>query len=146
MIYIEANKGVDTESEYTWAEGMAPNPPPKFACWKQAAARHAATIFNHSFVKVGDEAQMAAALLISPLATAVDADSNTFQLYKTGVIKAGQGCHPSGAAPNNAVTIVGMTATSYIVGATLLPLSHRVLACSLNLTTCWPLRVLQTCR
>lgn len=115
LIYIEINKGVDTESEYTWAEGMAPNPPPKFPCWKQAAARHAATIFNHTFVKIGDESQMAAALLISPLATAVDADSNVFQLYKTGVLKAGQGCRPSGAAPNHAVTIVGMTATSYIV-------------------------------
>lgn len=66
-------------------------------------------------VKVGDESQMAAALMVAPLATAVDADSNVFQLYKTGVIKAGQGCRPSGAAPNHAVTIVGMTAGAYIV-------------------------------
>jgi KDEL-tailed cysteine endopeptidase len=75
LIYIEMNQGVDTESEYSWKEGMAPNPPPKFPCWKGAAARHAATIFNHTFVKVGDESQMAAALMKSPLATAVDADS-----------------------------------------------------------------------
>jgi hypothetical protein len=49
LIYVELNKGVDTEKEYSWMEGTLPSPPPKFPCWKQAAARHAATIFNHTF-------------------------------------------------------------------------------------------------
>ena len=44
--------------------------------------------------QVGDEAQMAAALMVNPLASAVYADSDVFQLYKTGTIKSGQGCRP----------------------------------------------------
>ena len=115
MAYVEGNKGVDLAKEYTWLEGTAPNPPPKLPCWKAAEANHAATIAKHTVVKVGDESQMAAALLKNPLATAVFADSNVFQLYKSGVIKAGQGCRPHNTAPNHAVTIVGMTADAWIV-------------------------------
>lgn len=113
--YVISNHGIDQESEYTWTEGTAPNPPPKFPCWKGAEANHAATIATQTQVKVGDESQMAAALMKNPLATAVFADSDVFQNYRSGVIPAGKGCRPHNTPPNHAVTIVGMTATSWIV-------------------------------
>lgn len=56
--YAIANHGLDQESEYTWSEGHAPNPPPKFPCWKAAEANHVATIASQAQVKVGDEAQV----------------------------------------------------------------------------------------
>ena len=89
--YVVANKGVDTEKEYSWAEGMLPNPPAKLPCWKGAAANHAATLINVTSVKVGDESQMAAALMINPLASAVYAESNAFQLCESAA--AGFACH-----------------------------------------------------
>eukprot|EP01050_Picozoa_sp_SAG11_P021040 SAG11_NODE_3666_length_2300_cov_1.850522_2_plen_90_part_00 len=55
-------QGVDSEKEYSWAEGMLPNPPAKLPCWKGAEKNHAAVITNQTAVKVGDEAQLAAAV------------------------------------------------------------------------------------
>ena len=42
-------------------------------------------------------------------------DSDVFQNYKSGVIQPEHGCRPPYTPPDHAVTIVGMTANSWIV-------------------------------
>lgn len=55
--------------------------------------------------------------------------------YRSGIIPAGKGCRPHNTAPNHAVTIVGMTATSWIVKNSW-SVSHR---CSCSFRSIFPL-------
>eukprot|EP01052_Picozoa_sp_SAG31_P019177 SAG31_NODE_1388_length_8538_cov_3.310843_5_plen_456_part_00 len=70
--YVMLNGGIDSEPDYnyTGAQGM---------CWAAAAQRKVATIFNFTDVVSADESQLAAAVMIGPVAVAIEADHPYFQ-------------------------------------------------------------------
>jgi hypothetical protein len=66
--YIIANKGVDSEHDYTYVSGNGTG----FSCWAQAASRAALTISNYSDVPRKNEAQLAAAVMLQPVSVAIE--------------------------------------------------------------------------
>ena len=100
FIYVEMNKGIDSESAYNYTADNSKH------CWKAGAARHVASIDSHKKVPSKSEAQLAAAVALNPVAAMIDGTSAAIQHYKSGVLDDPTTC---AAAPSHAVTVVGMT-------------------------------------
>jgi hypothetical protein len=77
--YIIANKGIDSEKEYTYNASNG-------ACWTAAEKRHVATIDSFVDVAHKDEAQLQAAVMKNPVSIAIEADKPYFQHYKSGTL------------------------------------------------------------
>lgn len=56
FIFVEMNKGIDSEKEYNYTASDAKQ------CWKAGAARHVASIDSHKSVPPKNEEQLAAAV------------------------------------------------------------------------------------
>jgi hypothetical protein len=101
--YVVENGGVDSEDEYKyWAE-VDP-------CWTAAEKRHVASIDSYAAVPPRSDAALAAAVALVPTAVAVEADSPSFQHYKSGVYDG-----PCGVATDHEVLAVGFTSDYFVV-------------------------------
>jgi cathepsin L len=75
--YIQANKGVDTESYYPY-QG-------KVGTCHFTTANIGATITGYKNVAAGSESGLQTAVHDQPVSVAIDASHNSFQLYKSGI-------------------------------------------------------------
>jgi len=75
--YIQANKGVDTESSYPYTA--------KLGTCHFATANVGATIAGYKTVSSGSESALQTAVKEQPVSVAIDASHNSFQLYKSGI-------------------------------------------------------------
>jgi len=75
--YIIANKGIDTENSYPYQV--------KQGTCRFSTANIGATISGYKDIAAGNEAALQAAVNQQPIAVAIDASQNSFQLYKSGV-------------------------------------------------------------
>lgn len=76
--YIKDNKGIDTEASYPY---KAEDQKCKFK-----AASVGATLTGYTDIKQGDETDLTAAIAsVGPIAVAIDAGHDSFQLYSSGV-------------------------------------------------------------
>jgi C1A family cysteine protease len=105
--YAISNKGLDSEKEYTYDGSDDP-------CWTAAAKRAVATVDSSVAVPPNDEAALAAAVAIAPVAVSIEA-SAAFRQYKTGVFKGAMTCGNTSASLDHAVLVVGYTADAWIV-------------------------------
>jgi len=75
--YVQANKGIDTEQSYPYTA--------KTGTCHYSAANSGATITSYKTIASGSETALANAISNQPIAVAIDASKNSFQLYKSGV-------------------------------------------------------------
>jgi len=102
--YIIDNKGIDTDDDYIY-KGTDTD------CWTNATSRVGATIESFTDVTPNDEDQLAAAVMKTPIAIAIEADKPSFQSYKSGVYDDAD----CGTDLDHGVLIVGITEDAYIV-------------------------------
>ena len=102
-----SNKGLDSEKEYTYDGANDP-------CWTAAEKRVVASVDSAVHVPPNDEAALAAAVAIAPVAVSIEA-SPQFKLYKTGTFKGAMTCGNTSASLDHAVLAVGYTADAWIV-------------------------------
>jgi len=74
--YVQANKGVDTESYYPYTA--------KAGTCHFSTANIGATIAGYKTVTAGSESALLTAINTQPVSVAIDASHNSFQLYKSG--------------------------------------------------------------
>jgi len=74
--YVQANKGVDTESYYPYTA--------KSGTCHFSTANIGATISGYKTVSAGSENALLTAINTQPVSVAIDASHNSFQLYKSG--------------------------------------------------------------
>jgi C1A family cysteine protease len=101
--YVQKNKGIDSEKDYDYQGENS-------ICWTNATLRHVVTIDGYTTVPINNEAQLAAAVQLGPVAVAVDAAHGGFQSYKSGVFDG-----PCGTDLDHGVLVVGLTDDAYIV-------------------------------
>jgi cathepsin L len=75
--YIHANGGVDTESSYPYTG--------KVGTCHFSTANVGATVAGYKSVAAGSESALQTAVHAQPVAVAIDASRNSFQLYKSGI-------------------------------------------------------------
>jgi len=75
--YIHANGGVDTESSYPYTG--------KVGSCHFTSANVGATVAGYKTVSAGSETGLQSAVQNQPVAVAIDASKNSFQLYKSGI-------------------------------------------------------------
>ena len=97
--YIEA-KGDASESSYSYTGKTGTCSSSKQSDTAIAAGK----VTSFSDVTTDSETQMLAAVTAGPVSVAIEADQSGFQFYKSGVVKASDGC---GSQLNHAVVIVG---------------------------------------
>ena len=112
--YIIANHGIDTEADYPYdimgydVKGATP----VLACNTTKAGRHNVTISSSIRVPAGSEAQLAAAIMKTPVTVAVSA-TRLWQHYRGGVMPPSW-C-PPGSGANHMILAVGLSPDSYTV-------------------------------
>jgi hypothetical protein len=105
--YAIANKGLDSEKDYAYDGADDP-------CWTAAAKRVVATVDSAVKVPPNDEAALAAAVAIAPVAVSIEA-STKFRQYKSGIFQGAMSCGNTSTSLNHAVLVVGFTADAWIV-------------------------------
>ena len=105
--YAISNKGLDSEKDYAYDGADDP-------CWTAAAKRVVATVDSAVKVPPNDEAALAAAVAIAPVAVSIEA-STKFRQYKSGIFQGAMSCGNTSTSLNHAVLVVGFTADAWIV-------------------------------
>jgi C1A family cysteine protease len=80
--WITKNGGLCLESDYKYESGVSQT---EGTCEKSCSVVSGSKIAKYVDVPVSDDAQMMAALMVQPVAIAIEADQRDFQLYKSGV-------------------------------------------------------------
>ncbi len=80
--WITKNGGLCLESDYKYESGVSQT---EGTCQKTCSVVSGSKVAKYVDVPVSDDAQMMAALMVQPVAIAIEADQRDFQLYKSGV-------------------------------------------------------------
>jgi len=96
--YVINNKGIDTEADY-------PYQPEQGICDKSKESKHSATITGYEDVTPNNVQALMEAISIVPTSVAIEADTEVFQLYSTGVLNSAA----CGTSLDHGVLAVGYT-------------------------------------
>jgi C1A family cysteine protease len=99
--YVKANGGICSEDSYPYTSGTTKK---TGTCQKTCTPIEETKVSNYVTVKTGSDDALMSALNIEPVSIAIEADTKSFQLYKSGVYTDYEGC---GTTLDHAVVLVG---------------------------------------
>ena len=99
--YVKANGGICSEDSYPYTSGTTKK---TGTCQKTCTPIEETKVSNYVTVKTGSDDALMTALNVEPVSIAIEADTKSFQLYKSGVYTDYEGC---GTTLDHAVVLVG---------------------------------------
>ena len=99
--YSKENNGICMEEDYPYVSGTTTK---TGKCEKNCIPLNDAKVKSYVNVKTGSDESLMAALNIQPVSIAIEADTKSFQLYKSGIYSDYEGC---GTNLDHAVVLVG---------------------------------------
>lgn len=99
--YVKDNGGICSEESYPYTSGTTKK---TGTCQKTCDPIPETKVSSYVTVKPGSDESMMSALTVEPVSIAIEADTKSFQLYKSGVYNDFEGC---GTNLDHAVVLVG---------------------------------------
>lgn len=109
--FVSFNGGLCSEESYPYTSGKGISSECKINCTIIRESK----VIDHVIVKPNSDSDMIYALNVNPISIAINANSRSFQFYKSGIYSDYEGCGGNEPKLDHAVVLVGYTPDYYIM-------------------------------